>query len=287
MSTGKEGMIPGGEADTAPRFDLDGALQVLEGRLPWRPEIFLVLGSGLGGMADGLDDPTIVPFQDLPGFPGAGVEGHQGRYLAAEVEGRRVLMQAGRFHFYEGYDPELVTAPVRLAGELGVRAVVLTNAAGGINRRFAPGDLMLLDDHINLQWRSPLAGPVAEGEERFPDMSSPYDPDLQELALRTAGKLGISLKRGVYVAVPGPSYETPAEIRMLGRLGGDAVGMSTVPEVIAARARGTPVMAISLITNMAAGMSLEPLSHEEVLEEGRKAGSRMERLMRGVISEMA
>jgi purine-nucleoside phosphorylase len=285
MSKPDDRTRPGGEA-AAPHFELGAALEVLESRLPWRPEIFLVLGSGLGGMAEGLDDPAIIPFPDLPGFPGAGVEGHQGRYLAAEVEGRRVLMQAGRFHFYEGYGSGLVTAPVRLAGELGVGAVILTNAAGGINRRFAPGDLMLLDDHLNLQWRSPLAGPAVEGEERFPDMSRPYDPDLQDLALRTAGKLGISLKRGVYVAVPGPSYETPAEIRMLGRLGGDAVGMSTVPEVIAAGARGTPVMAVSLITNMAAGMSLKPLSHEEVLEEGRKAGSRMERLIRGIISGM-
>jgi purine-nucleoside phosphorylase len=285
MSKAEGRSHPGGDSPS-PDFEPARALKVLERRLPWRPELFLVLGSGLGGLAEGLQGPTVIPFQDLPGFPGAGVEGHVGRYLAAEVEGRKVLMQAGRFHFYEGYEAALVTAPMRLAGELGVRAVILTNAAGGINRRFSPGDLMLLDDHINFQWRSPLAGPVSEGEERFPDLSAPYDPGLQELALRVARENGIPLHRGVYAAVPGPSYETPAEIRMLSRLGADAVGMSTVPEVIAARARRIPVMALALITNMAAGLSLDPLSHEEVLEEGRKAGGRMERLVRGIIAGM-
>jgi len=269
-----------------PALDLDRALEALEARLDGRPELFLVLGSGLGGLTEGVEDPLEIPFQELPGFPAASVAGHRGRYVAGTLEGRRVLMQAGRYHFYEGYGAEVVTAPVRLARLLGVEAVLLTNAAGGINRKLRPGDLMLLDDHLNLQWRSPLAGPVKEGDDRFPDMSTPYDPGLQELALAVAREQGIALHRGIYAAVPGPNYETPAEIRMLERKGADAVGMSTVPEVIAARAGGLPVVAISLITNQAAGLSPEPLSHQEVLEAGRDAGRTMERLVRGIVAGM-
>ena len=272
--------------DENPALDLDRALEALEARLDGTPELFLVLGSGLGGITEGVEGPLESPFQEIPGFPAAGVAGHKGRYVAGTLEGRRVLMQAGRYHFYEGYGPEVVTAPVRLARLLGVEAVLLTNAAGGINRKLRPGDLMLLDDHINLQWRSPLAGPVKEGEDRFPDMSAPYDPGLQELALAVAREQGIALHRGTYAAVPGPNYETPAEVRMLERMGADAVGMSTVPEVIAARAGGLPVVAISLITNQAAGLSPEPLSHEEVLEAGRDAGRTMERLVRGIVAGM-
>jgi len=266
--------------------DLTQAREDLAGRLPWSPEVFLVLGSGLGGLAEAIGDPITIPFEEIAGLPSAGVVGHQGRYVAGLLEGRRVLAQAGRFHFYEGHGPEVVTAPIRLAGSLGATTVLLTNAAGGINRAFTSGDLMLLDDHINLQWRSPLAGPVEEGEERFPDMSAPYDPDLQSLARAKAAELGVVLHRGVYAAVLGPTYETPAEIRMLERLGADAVGMSTVPEVIAARALGLRVMAISLITNLAAGLSSEPLSHDEVLDAGRKAGKEMERLVRGVLRDL-
>jgi purine-nucleoside phosphorylase len=202
------------------------------------------------------------------------------------MEGRWVLFQAGRFHFYEGHPADLVVAPVRLAAALGVKSVILTNAAGGIARGLGPGALMLLDDHLNLMGRSPLAGPVRAGEARFPDLVDPYDPPLQARALKVAGELGIPLYRGVYAAVLGPSYETPAEVRFLEKAGAHAVGMSTVPEAITAAALGLPVLGISLITNRAAGLGGETLDHQEVLDVGREAGGRMEQLLRALIREM-
>jgi purine-nucleoside phosphorylase len=201
--------------------------------------------------------------------------------------GKWVLFQAGRFHFYEGLASGVVVAPVRLAAHLGARTVILTNAAGGIAPELRPGSILLLDDHINLMGRSPLAGPEVEGEERFPDMSAPYDPELQGLALDLAGEKGIPLSRGSYAAVLGPSYETPAEIRFLRAAGADAVGMSTVPEVIAARALGMRVLAFSLITNHAAGLGSAPLRHDEVLEMGRVAGGQLNELIRSLLSLLA
>jgi purine-nucleoside phosphorylase len=202
------------------------------------------------------------------------------------MEGRWVLFQGGRFHFYEGHPAELVVAPVRLAAALGVKSVILTNAAGGIARGLGPGALMLLDDHLNLMGRSPLAGPVRAGEARFPDLVAPYDPSLQARALKVAGELGIRLHRGVYAAVLGPSYETPAEVRFLEKVGAHAVGMSTVPEAIAAAALGLPVLGISLITNRAAGLGGETLDHQEVLDVGRDAGGKVERFLRALIREI-
>ncbi|TVR56133.1 MAG: purine-nucleoside phosphorylase [Gemmatimonadales bacterium] len=256
----------------------------LRARLPWTPEILAVLGSGLGALADAVEAPISIPFHDLPGLPAAGVGGHQGRFVAGMLEGRRVLIQAGRYHFYEGHPAGVVLAPVRAAALLGVPTLLVTNAAGGVNPDFGPGTLMLIRDHLNLMGQNPLVGPGAPGEPRFPDMSVAYDSDLRALAQRTAEQLGIPLEEGVYAAVSGPSYETPAEVRMIGLMGGDAVGMSTVPEVIVARARGMRVLGISLITNPGAGISSRPLSHQEVLEAGEEAAPRFQRLTRGILA---
>jgi purine-nucleoside phosphorylase len=266
------------------------AAEFLRRRFPWGedgvPELFAVLGSGLGFVADALEDAVSVPFAEIPGFPGAAVEGHAGRVVAGYLEGRRVLVQAGRFHVYEGHAMEVVVLPVRIAAALGAPVFLVTNAAGGVNPAFGPGTLMLIEDHLNLMGRNPLVGPAPAGEPRFPDMSEAYDAELRALVRRVAVEQGIALEGGVYAAVTGPSYETPAEVRMIGRLGGDAVGMSTVPEVIAARSAGMRVVGISLITNPGAGLSVGKLSHEEVLEAGQEAAPRFERLVRGVVGGM-
>ncbi len=266
--------------------EIGRAAELLRDRLEWTPEIMGVLGSGLGFLADAVDESVSIPFGEIPGLPSAGVAGHQGRWVAGLLEGRRVLIQAGRFHVYEGHPMAVVAAPVRIAARMGVERLLLTNAAGGINRRFTAGTIMMLEDHLNLMWRGPLVGPVREGEERFPDMTTAYDPEFREVARAVALKQGLELARGTYAAVTGPSYETPAEIRMLATMGADAVGMSTVPEVIAARTAGMRVLAFSLISNLAAGISPTPLSHEEVLEAGREAAGRFEALVRGVLAEL-
>ncbi len=255
-------------------------------RIPENPEVLLVLGSGLSGLAEAVTDGVSIPFQDIPGFPDPGVVGHAGRLVYGRVEGKTVLCQAGRFHFYEGHDPDVIVAPVRMAARLGARTVILTNAAGTVSPELEPGSILLLDDHINLMARSPLSGPVAGGEERFPEMSAPYDSKLQGLAKELAQARGIQLATGVYAAVLGPSYETPAEIRFLRGAGADAVGMSTVPEAITARALGMRVLAFSLITNQAAGLARGPLHHDEVLEMGRMAGSRLEGLIRSILARL-
>lgn len=266
--------------------DIEAAAALLRERLGQAPEVVLVTGSGLGHLADAVEEPVTVPFDDLPGFPAAGVAGHSGAYVGGRWAGRRVLIQGGRFHAYEGHPLSVVTAPVRVARALGTRVLVLTNAAGGIHPTLEAGDLVLLDDHINLMGAHPLVGPVAQGEERFPDMSAPYDAELQAVAVEAAARLGVPLVRGVYAAVSGPSYETPAEIRMLGALGADIVGMSTVPEVITARASGLRCLAFSVVTNKAAGLSHGTLGHEEVLEVGRRAGRALGRLLEAVLKSL-
>jgi purine-nucleoside phosphorylase len=247
------------------------------------PAVALILGSGLGALGDELDNATTIPFRDIPGFPTAAVAGHAGRLLLGELAGVTCVTLQGRFHLYEGHDAATVALPTRVMLGLGARALIVTNAAGGINPGFEPGDVMLIEDHINLTGRNPLVGPVVEGETRFPDMTAPYDPALRELAVRVAAADGLRLAQGVYAAVLGPSYETPAEIRMLAVLGADAVGMSTVPEVIAARARGARVLGISLISNAAAGLSPVPLTHDEVVAAGVEARDRFSRLVRGIL----
>jgi purine-nucleoside phosphorylase len=267
-------------------FPLDAALTSLRRWIPEPPDLFVVLGSGLSALAEGVADPVVVPFQDIPGFPGPSVAGHAGHLVFGLLEGRRVLFQAGRFHFYEGHSAEVVVARVRLAAALGAKGVILTNAAGGIVRDLEPGAIMILEDHLNLMGRSPLTGPPKGGEVRFPDMGEPYDRGYQAVALSLAADLGIPIVRGVYAGVLGPSYETPAEIRYLEGVGAHAVGMSTVPEAITASALGLPVLAFSLITNRAAGLGRGSLDHQEVLDVGREAGGRLETLIRAFVAAM-
>jgi purine-nucleoside phosphorylase len=250
------------------------------------PAIALVLGSGLGFLGDDIADAVHVPYAKVPGFPQPTVQGHAGELIAGTLEGRPVVAQSGRFHLYEGHEPAVTVLPVRVFGALGVKTLVVTNAAGGIRRTFRPGSLMLIADHINMMGRYPLAGPVAEGEERFPDMSDPYDAGLRALARRVAAQERIALEEGTYAAVLGPSYETRAEIEMLKRLGADAVGMSTVPEVIVARARGIRCLGISTITNLAAGLGAPTLSHQEVLDTAHRVQGDLSRLVRGIVREL-
>jgi purine-nucleoside phosphorylase len=260
-------------------MNLERAEEALREGIPREPEVFIVLGSGLGGIVEGVADPVEIPFADVPGLPPAGVAGHQGRFVFGALGGRAVLIQAGRYHLYEAHPPEIVVAPIRLAARLGAGIAVLSNATGGVNPSLEPGDLLVLDDQINFQWRNPLIGAVSPGEDRFPDMSEPFDRELQRLALEAARRCQVPLKKGVYAGLLGPTYETAAEVRMLDRFGADAVGMSTVPEVLAARSAGMRVVAFSVIANRAVGLRAEPLSHEEVLEVGRQAGKKLQQVI--------
>jgi len=251
-----------------------------------KPRVAIVLGSGLGDAADEVRSATRIPYAEIPGFQKPGAPGHKGELVAGTLDGVPVLVQSGRFHLYEGHAPAVAALPVRLFARLGVGTLIVTNAAGGIRPTFRPPTLMLIADHINLMFRNPLEGPVEEGEQRFPDMSDPYDPALRALAREVARQEKIVLEEGVYAALLGPSYETPAEIRMLQRLGADAVGMSTVPEVIVARARGIRCLGFSSITNVAAGLSAAPLSHAEVLAAGTQVAGQLATLIRGVIARL-
>ena len=266
--------------------EVQDAVAFLRARIDRVPRAMIVLGSGLGALGDEIENATRIPFAEIPGFPASAVEGHKGMFVAGRLAGVDVVALQGRFHLYEGHDARTAALPIRALAALGARILIVSNAAGALNPAFAPGTLMIIDDHINLMWRNPLVGPVRSGEVRFPDMSRPYDPQLQALAERIALEQRIAVARGVYLAVLGPSYETPAEIRMFRKLGGDAVGMSTIPEVIAARALGVRVLGISLITNAAAGATGEPLSHAEVIEAGREASGRFTTLVRGVIENL-
>ncbi len=270
-----------------PADAVDQAADAISSRLEARrPAIALILGSGLGALADELDEPVVVPFAEIPGFPPATVAGHQGRLVAGRLEGRDVIALAGRFHIYEGHSADTVALPVRVSAALGARTLFVSNAAGGVNRTFRAGALMLIHDHINLMWRNPLIGPVRPGEERFPDMSDPYDPVLLGILRTCAEHLRLSVVEGVYAGLTGPAYETPAEVRMLERLGADAVGMSTVPEVIAARALQLRVAGVSCISNPAAGLSAAPLSHDEVLETTARVRDDFLRLVRCFVSRI-
>ena len=251
------------------------------------PQVGLVLGSGLGGLADELVDRVSIPFSEMPGWPAATAPGHVGRLLLGSLEGAPVVMLQGRLHLYEGNDAGLVVQPVLLMGRLGARVVVLTNAAGGVNPSFGPGTLMVIADHLNLTGRTPLLGANDDAlGPRFPDLTDVWTPDLQRALHRAGETEGVELSTGVYAGLLGPSYETPAEVRMLRTLGADAVGMSTVLEAIAARWAGLKVCGISLITNAGAGYSGVPLTHEEVLAAGAEAGPRLARVIRRFIRDL-
>jgi purine-nucleoside phosphorylase len=242
------------------------------------PVAAIVLGSGLGGLAGYLEDARRMPYEDIPGFAAPAVPGHAGVLLSGRLAGREVLALAGRFHVYEGYPAAATGFPVRLAHALGAPVLLVSNAAGGIRRSFHPGDLMVINDHLNLTWHNPLAGHLVPGDQRFPDMSSPYDPALRIMLHDCARALGHTLEDGVYAGLPGPSYETPAEVRMLERLGADAIGMSTVAEVLVARALGVRVAGVSCITNLAAGLSWHRIEHEDVLRVTAQSAARFEAL---------
>jgi len=263
-------------------------------------EIVLVLGSGLGDFADEVENPVVIPYEEIPHFAVSTVEGHAGRLVIGEIKGVTVAVQQGRFHYYEGYDIKEVVFPMRVFGLLGIKTAIITNAAGSVLTSFKQGRLMLIRDHINMMGISPLRG---ENDERFgprfPDMTCVYDVGLQEIAVQEAHKLakkrvkeGLDkrrapvLRRGVYCALSGPNYETPAEIRMFRMLGATAVGMSTVPEVITARHQGMKVLGISCITNLAAGITNEVIHHDEVMETGRKVGDKFKALLRRIVARI-
>jgi purine-nucleoside phosphorylase len=247
----------------------------------------LILGSGLGGLADRIENPISIPYRAIPGFPPSSVAGHAGRFVAGHLGARRVLLAAGRYHLYEGHSLDTVAMPTRVMHACGVRTLFVSNAAGGISRAMRAGDLMIIEDHLNLMWRTPLTGAPRPEETRFPDMSAPYDPTLLRVLRDAALECGIPIASGVYAALPGPAYETPAEIRMLEKLGADAVGMSTVPEVLTARALGMSVAGVSCITNVAAGMRNSPLSHAEVLETTARVAGSFERLVTEFVQRVA
>lgn len=251
------------------------------------PEIGLVLGSGLGVLAEEIVEPIVIPYNQIPHFPESTVSGHKGQLVIGTLEGKTVLAMQGRFHFYEGYTMQQVTFPIRVMKELGINSIIVTNAAGGINEAFQAGDLMIITDHINNMGTSPLIGPNDEAMgARFPDMSTAYDKDYIDYAIKTAEKLNINVKRGVYVGNTGPAYETPAEVRMLRTWGGDAVGMSTVPEVIVANHANMRVLGISCISNMAAGILDQPLTHDEVMETTDKVKQDFLQLVKQIIQSL-
>ncbi len=269
-------------------MDLSSPTELLKGKAPFVPDLALVLGSGLGALAESKEAKrgVTVPFAEL-GFPTQTVQGHGGKIVFCELEGRKVALQAGRFHFYEGHPMSVVTAPMRLYGALGVKAVLHTNAAGALNPAHQVGDLMVIADHLNFTGTNPLLGANLAPGPRFPDMSAAYDSALRAQLHAAAKGVGQSLREGVYIGVLGPSYETPAEIRAFRALGADAVGMSTVPEVIVARHAGLRVAGVSCLCNMAAGLLPEPLTHEEVLEAGQASAGRFEALVRRFVRDLS
>lgn len=262
------------------------AAQFLKEKGMEKPEIGLILGSGLGDLADEISEAISVPYSDIPHFPSSTVKGHKGQMVYGTLNGKAVVAMQGRFHFYEGYALSEVTLPVRVMKELGIHTIGLTNAAGGVNERFSPGDLMLITDHINFTGQNPLIGPNDEQMgPRFPDMSHTYDPAYQEMIARTAEKLNIPLKEGVYMGFSGPTYETPAEIKMARTLGADAVGMSTVPEAIVAKHTGLRIFGISCITNLAAGMQSN-LNHQEVVEVTQRVNRIFKDFIKNILEEL-
>jgi purine-nucleoside phosphorylase len=252
-----------------------------------QPKVGIILGSGLGGLSKSIADPVRIPFADIPGFPNATIAGHEGAVIVGSLGGREVVALSGRFHMYEGHPAALAAFPVRVFHALGALELFVSNAAGGISPKLAVGDLMMISDHLNLMGANPLVGEAQESEIRFPDMTDAYNPGLRWVLRTTAEKLGITLREGIYAGLLGPSYETPSEVKMLRLLGADAVGMSTVPEVIVARALGMRVAGVSCITNAAAGVTGSALSHAEVLETTNRVSASFEALVTEFLARSA
>jgi len=252
-----------------------------------QPKVAIILGSGLGGLSKSIADAVRIPFGDIPGFPNTTIAGHEGAVIVGSLGGREVVALSGRFHMYEGHPAALAAFPVRVFHALGALELFVSNAAGGISPKLAVGDLMMISDHLNLMGANPLVGEAQEGETRFPDMTDAYNPGLRWLLRTTAEKLGITLREGIYAGLLGPSYETPSEVKMLRLLGADAVGMSTVPEVIVARALGMRVAGVSCITNAAAGVTGSALSHAEVLETTNRVSASFESLVTEFLARSA
>ena len=266
---------------------IDRAVSVVRERVSLAPQVAIILGSGLGALAGEVRADAVVPYAEIPGFPRSTVEGHAGNLLVGRLEGRAVAVMQGRAHFYEGYSLADVVFPVRVIRALGARVLLVSNAAGGINRLWSSGDLMIIADHINFMGSNPLMGPNdPDLGPRFPDMSQAYEPDLIALAERAALAEGIAIRKGVYAGVHGPSYETPAELRMLRGWGADAVGMSTVPEVIAARHMGMMVLGITAITDMATGEQIKTVTHEDVMAVAREIEPKFIRVVKRIVREM-
>ena len=264
------------------------AARIIRSRTTETPRVAIVLGSGLGGFADDFDEPVGIPYQEIPGFARSTAEGHAGRLVIGKIDQVPLVAMQGRVHFYEGYSLEQVTFPIRAFKLLGIKTLILTNAAGGVNVQLTQGALMVLSDHLNLMGDNPLRGPNdSRFGPRFPDLTSAYSPELQEIVVEEAKALGVEIRRGIYAALSGPSYETPAAIHLLRALGADAVGMSTVPEVIVARQMNIEVLGISCITNMAAGISDQPINHEEVMATGIRVRETFTQLLRRVVSRVS
>jgi purine-nucleoside phosphorylase len=256
-------------------------------QIDFKAEIGLILGSGLGVLAEKIEDPVFINYEDLDNFPVSTVEGHAGRFVIGELSGKKVIAMQGRFHYYEGYSLKEITLPIRVMKEVGIKKLILTNAAGGVNKNFSAGEFMVISDHINLLGDNPLIGEnMDEYGPRFPDMTEAYDKELIKKAESSAAKNGILIRKGIYAAMTGPTYETPAEIQFLDAIGADAVGMSTVPEVITARHMDIRVLGISCITNMAAGILAQPLSHEEVVETAERVRPQFLRLMKDIVKNI-
>ena len=252
-----------------------------------RPEIAIILGSGLGAFAEEIEDAVTIPYKEIPDFAVSTAPGHNGKLIAGKMRGKEIFCMQGRFHYFEGYSLKEVVYPIRVMKELGIKKLIVTNACGGIDLKFQPGDLMLVEDHINLLGNNPLIGPNEEEfGVRFPDMTEAYSKALREIIQRSADELSIELKKGVYCAYSGPSYETPAEIRMMRTLGASAVGMSTVPEIITANHCGIESAAISCITNMAAGILEQPLTSEEVIETADRVKEKFVSLLKKIVENM-
>ncbi|MGI5949658.1 purine-nucleoside phosphorylase [Peptoniphilus sp.] len=262
-------------------------IKYIKSKINVAPEIGIVLGSGLGNFADNIEDRIEISYKDIPNFPVSTVSGHDGKLIFGKINGKDIVAMKGRIHFYEGYDMKDVVFPIKVLAEIGIKYLIITNAAGGVNMDFSAGDLMLITDHINITGRSPLIGPNDDSEgPRFLDMTNCYDNELIAMADDVSSKMGLKLQKGVYMYFTGPNYETAAEIRMARVLGADAVGMSTVPEVIVARHRGIKVLGISTITNMGTGVLDKPLDHSEVVQVGQEVSHKFSKLLTDIVGVM-